>query len=118
MGRSGKTVLCIDDHQNALAAWSLFLHGEGFTVLSATNPTEGLQLFSTQQVDAVLLDYAMPEMDGAEVAAAMKRIKPQVPVIIFTGHQPPAALARTVDAIMIKGKPPHALVAKLDELLS
>jgi CheY-like chemotaxis protein len=116
--RTGKTVLCIDDHETALAGWSLYLHGVGYGVLSASNPTEGLQLFSTTWVDAVVLDYAMPEMDGAEVAATMKHIKPGVPVIMFTAHELPPALVKLVDAVMIKGHPPQELLKTLDSLLN
>ncbi len=117
MPRAGKTVLCIDDHENALAGWSLFLHGSGYGVLTAANPSEGLQLFGTKAVDAVLLDYSMPDMDGLEVAQAMKRIKPEVPIIFFTGHTLPKKAIETVDAVVFKGEPPQAVLMKLDELL-
>jgi CheY-like chemotaxis protein len=115
--RASKTVLCIDDHQNAVAGWSLYLHGAGYRVLTSTEPTEGLELFATQPVDAVLLDYTMPGMDGAEVSRCMKRMKPGVPIILFSGHILPNAAVEAVDAVLFKGEPPQNVLGKLDELL-
>lgn len=117
MTRQAKTILCIDDHQNALAGWSLLLHNVGYRVLSAADPSEGLQLFGTSHVDAVVLDYQMPEMDGARVAAAMKQMKPAVPVVMFTAHSLPRELEQRVDGVIVKGRPPQVLISKLDELL-
>ena len=115
--RPSKTVLCIDDHENALAGWSLYLQGAGYRVLGATKPDEGLQLFGTNPVDAVLLDYSMPGMDGTEVAHAMKRIKPDVPVILFSGRVLPKQAVELVDAVIFKGEPPQNVLKRLDELL-
>lgn len=117
MSRAGKTVLCIDDHQNALAGWSLYLHGAGYRVLTTVDPSEGLELFATRAVDAVLLDYTMPLMDGAEVARTMKRLKPDVPIILFSGHRLPHAALEQVDAVLFKGEPPQNVLNKLDELV-
>ncbi len=117
MARANKTVLCIDDHQNAVAGWSLYLHGAGYRVLTSTEPGAGLEVFATQPVDAVLLDYTMPGMDGAEVARSMKRMKPQVPIILFSGHVLPNAALEGVDAVLFKGEPPQNVLSKLDELV-
>ncbi len=116
--RTSKTILCIDDHQNALAGWSLYLHQAGYRVLTTTEPHEGLELFATRPVDAVLLDYTMPVMDGAEVARTMKRLKPAVPIILFSGHVLPKAAAGGVEAVLFKGAPPQNVLSKLDELLA
>ncbi len=117
MPRTSKTILCIDDHQNALAGWSLYLHGAGYGVMTASQAAEGLELFGTRSVDAVLLDYTMPGMDGYQVSRAMKRIKPGVPIILFSGHVLPKEASDTVDAVLFKGEPPQKVLSKLDELL-
>jgi CheY-like chemotaxis protein len=118
MSSPGKTLLCIDDHQTALSGWCLYLQGMGYNVLSAAGSEEGLQLFATNPVDAVILDYAMPEMDGAEAASAMKHIKPDIPVILFSGYSRlPQEASQNVDAFVTKGEPPQVLVQTLEALL-
>jgi len=118
MSSPGKTLLCIDDHQTALSGWCLYLQGMGYRVLSAASSEEGLQLFATNPVDAVILDYAMPEMDGAETASAMKRIKPDIPVVLFSGYSRlPQEASINVDAFVTKGEPPQVLLQTLETLL-
>lgn len=112
-----KTLLCVDDNQVALSGWSLYLQMRGYTVLSAANADEGLQLFATQPISAVILDYAMPEQNGKAVAALMKRVKPDVPILLFTGAaEVPADIAASIDAFMVKGGPPADLLEKIDVL--
>ena len=118
MSAGQKTLLCIDDHKPSLAGWCLYLQGAGYSVETAHGAQEGLQLFATQPIDLVLLDYAMPEADGGEVAATMKRIKPQVRIVMFSGisEVPPEARAH-VDAFLQKGQPPSVVLQKIEELL-
>lgn len=118
MSAGQKTLLCIDDHKPSLAGWCLYLQGAGYSVETAHGAQEGLQLFATQPIDLVLLDYAMPEADGGEVAATMKRIKPQVRIVMFSGvsEVPPEARAH-VDAFLQKGQPPSVVLQTIDELL-
>jgi CheY-like chemotaxis protein len=114
-----KTVLCIDDYRTSLAGWCLYLQSAGYLVETAYNPQEGLQLFGTLPVDVVLLDYAMPEIDGGEVAATMKQIKPDVPIVMLSGvsHIPEHHRAH-VDALIVKGEQPTVVLQKIDELLN
>jgi CheY-like chemotaxis protein len=118
MSASQKTLLCIDDHKPSLAGWCLYLQGAGYSVETAHGAQEGLQLFATQPIDLVLLDYAMPEADGGEVAATMKRIKPQVRIVMFSGVAdiPPDARAH-VDAFLQKGQSPSVVLRTIDDLL-
>jgi CheY-like chemotaxis protein len=114
-----KRLLCIDDHETSLAGWCLYLQGAGYSVETARTPQEGLERFAVRPVDLVLLDYAMPEMTGGEVAQAMKSIKPDVLIVLFSGVTlSEEQLARTkVDAFIEKGQPPRVVLQKIQELL-
>ena len=69
-----KRILCIDDHWSGLIGRKMLLEQNGYEVLEATGGSEGLKLFLSQDVDAVILDYQMPDMNGAVVAAKMKKV--------------------------------------------
>ena len=114
-----KTVLCIDDYRTSLAGWCLYLQSAGYSVETAYNPQEGLELFATLPVDVVLLDYAMPEIDGGEVAATMKQIKPDVPIVMLSGVSHIAEHHRAhINALIVKGEHPTVVLQKLEELLN
>jgi CheY-like chemotaxis protein len=118
MPRRKHTILCVDDNQVAVSGWSLYLQQHGYTVVSAFTSDEGLQRFATQPVSAVILDYNMPELDGTAVSALMKRMKPEVPIILFTGvSEMPTDVLATVDGFMVKGKPPKDMLQIIDKLL-
>ena len=114
-----KTILCIDDYKTSAAGWCLYLQSAGYSVETAYDPQEGLQLFATSAVDLVLLDYAMPEINGGEVAATMKRIKPDVPIVMLSGvsHIPERDRA-CIDVFIVKGEHPTAVLKKIGELLN
>ena len=116
--RHRNTLLCIDDHQAALAGWCLYLQGQGYTVMGAVNAQEGLEIFATRDIDAVILDYAMPELNGEGVALTMKKMKPHVPIVMFTGISDVSKETHAhIDALVIKGCPPNVLLKTIDSLL-
>jgi CheY-like chemotaxis protein len=96
-------VLCVDDDAAVLAVTSMALEMDGCTVLTATSGPAALDVFCSQPVDAVVLDFDMPGMNGGEVAAAMQQLKPQVPRLLFTGRADlPAEALAAVDDICAK----------------
>lgn len=118
MERNKHTILCVDDNQVAVSGWSLYLQQHGYSVVSAFAADEGLQLFATQPISAVILDYDMPELDGTAVSTLMKRMKPEVPIILFTGvSELPTEVLAKVDGFMVKGKPPKEMLQALDRVL-
>jgi CheY-like chemotaxis protein len=78
------TILCIDDEALGLQIRQAVLERAGYRVLTAVNGESGIALFHNNTIDAVLLDYLMPGMDGGEVAAAMRSIRPDVPILLHS----------------------------------
>jgi DNA-binding response OmpR family regulator len=116
---SSPSILCVDDYETSLGGWCLYLQSAGFSVTTARTAQEGLQLFAVSPVDLVLLDYALPDINGDEVAAIMKRIKPDVRVLMFSGVPDVPENARFhVDAFLQKGQSPTLVVDKIRELLN
>lgn len=82
---TAKKVLCADDDDNELTARKMLLESAGFEVLVARNGAEALEVFGSQKVDAVILDYWMPGMKGLSVASEMKSLRPEVPIMVLSG---------------------------------
>ena len=116
--RQDKTILCIDDDQAALSGWCLYLQSKGYKVAGASTGEEGLQMFAVQPIDLVILDYSMPELNGSAVSEVMKRIKPKVPIVLFTGSVGvPETIRKTVDHQVLKGGETAELLEKIDAVL-
>ena len=115
---SRATILCVDDYETSLAGWCLYLQSVGFSVVTARTGQEALEVFAVSPVDLVMLDYAMPNLNGDEVALTMKRIKPQVRILMFSGVADVPERARgCVDGFLRKGLSPAAVLEKIRELL-
>jgi CheY-like chemotaxis protein len=116
---SKKVLLCIDDEMNGLLVRQMLLASQGYEVLIASDPLEGLNLFERIHVDAVVLDYYMPVMNGGEVAAELKTRRPQVPILLLSAFVtlPEEAMAHS-DAYLVKGDAPKKLLRAIDTLLN
>ena len=112
------TILCIDDHRNGLIGRKMLLEENGYEVLEATGGDEGLKLFRSHSVDAVVLDYQMPGMNGDVVAVKMKRVKAHVPIMLLSAYGPlPQSKLKAVDTFLSKSQPPNILLSTLQSLL-
>jgi CheY-like chemotaxis protein len=112
------TILCIDDHWNGLLGRKMLLEENGYEVLEATSGDEGLKLFFSRSVDAVVLDYQMTGMNGDVVAAKMKCVKSHVPIMMLSAYGPlPESKLKAVDTFLSKSRPPRILLSTLQHLL-
>ena len=113
------TILCVDDEVNGLTGREFLLRQRGYEVVVTTSGREGLKLLQSISVDAVILDYRMPEMMGDVVAARMKLLKPEVPIMLLSAHDRlPQAVLRSTDTFVSKSTPPDQFVIAVDNLLS
>jgi len=78
-------VLCVESHIEYLDALRDMLEMTGYEVVSATTGSQGVSMLAEQSIDGVLLEYDLPDATGAAVRAEMKKIKPEVPVLLFSG---------------------------------
>jgi PAS domain S-box-containing protein len=80
------TILVIDDDRDVRAFLSAALEGSGFRVQLAEDGPGGLARIEAALPDLVLLDFAMPAMNGAEVARIARASHPQLPIVFVTGY--------------------------------
>src|SRR5664280_3883235 len=112
-------VLCVDDEVVGLRVRKILLERAGYRVITAPDGNSGIELFASQPVDAVVLDYAMPGMHGGEVAKKMRQTKPDVPILLLSAYVGlPEEVSSLVDVYMTKGEGAPALLEKLGNLLA
>lgn len=100
-----KTILCIDDDDGMLGYQKALLERRGYEVLTAASARRGLEIAAACAIAAVILDYHMPEMNGHEVATEIKRLRPQVPIVMVSSDdQIPEHTLTVVDAFVSKNE--------------
>ena len=109
------TLLCIHRNPDHLS----LLQQNGYEVLTATTGGEGLRLFMSRPVDAIVLDYQLGLLDGALVAAEIKKVKPQLPIVMLAEHRElPDQALRCVDAVVSKSDAHRSLLATVRSILN
>jgi PAS domain S-box-containing protein len=80
-------VLVVDDDSLVLTSTVLLLEDLGHRVISATSGAQALELFDSESnIDLLITDMAMPQMNGAQLAQAIRFFKPGLPIILATGY--------------------------------
>jgi len=79
-------VLLVDDEMDFLSIMSERMKNRGMNVSTAASAKEAIQMAGAQSFDAIILDLQMPEMDGLEALRVLKAQKPELQVILLTGH--------------------------------
>jgi CheY-like chemotaxis protein len=113
-----KTVLCVDDEAIGLRVRKIMLENHGYQVITARDGQEGIALFDQHEIDLVVLDFYMPGLNGGEVAAELRRRRPDVPIIFLSAYfSLPSDALEMADAFITKGEPPEVLIEKIDQLM-
>ena len=79
-------VLLVDDAKDFIKYMKKRLDARGVTVSIAHSGREALDLLDKEPIEVVVLDVLMPDMDGIETLQEIKKTKPDLPVIMLTGH--------------------------------
>jgi PAS domain S-box-containing protein len=111
-GQPSATILVVDDDPDVRQLLAASLDALGYQVREASDGKGGLLALEESQPDLLVLDFAMPGMNGAEVAAAARLIYPTLPIVFASGYSDTATIEAAVGpgAIMLR-KP-----FRLDEL--
>ena len=117
-------VLVVEDYQDAREMYAAYLEFSGYRVAEATNGVEALEQAHKLRPDIILMDLALPKMDGWE---ATRRLKADartraIPIVALTGHalagHAEGARAAGCDAFVTKPCLPDALVAEIKRMLA
>lgn len=116
---AGKTVLFVDDEPSILKVRRLIFEALGYSVLTAISGEEALEVLERHLVDAVVLDYLMPGMDGAETARRIRQLRSDIPIILSSGCLTvPERVLEFVTVTVEKATRPEALIEVLEQHLT
>jgi PAS domain S-box-containing protein len=115
--RANRTVLLIDDEVAGLQLRELVLQSAGFRAFTATNDDDAMELFRLHDINAVVTDHLLGRTTAAGLAAAMKRLKPHVPIVSLSGTTNLEEALTYADQFIGKGEGPETLINTLEQLL-
>lgn len=122
MGHNSKTVLIVDDSAAIRQELRQEFTLHGFTVCAeAENGRNAIEQALSKQPHLVILDVAMPVMNGLECAPELRRLLPDTPIILYTSFadalSPLDIRAKGVTTVLAKSEPLASLIALADKLL-
>jgi CheY-like chemotaxis protein len=84
--RPKRTILCVDDNEQALSIRKIMLETRGYRVLVSTDAHRALEVFKSGGIDLVISDFMMPGYNGAALITSIKEVSPETPAILFSGR--------------------------------
>ena len=121
--RENPLVLVVEDYQDAREMYAAYLQFSGFEVAEATNGLEAIDKTLELMPDIILMDLALPRMDGWEATRRLKTDERtrKIPIVALTGHalagHAEGARQAGCDAFLTKPCPPDRLLAELGRFL-
>jgi DNA-binding response OmpR family regulator len=113
-------ILLIDDDQSVTRLLSRVFLRNKFDVIVANNGSEGVRLAREQEPEAIILDLAMPQVNGWQVCREIRRFS-NAPIVIYSGNTDPdtrdSILAEGANFFLAKPAPIHELVATVQGTL-
>jgi CheY-like chemotaxis protein len=99
----GKRILVVEDDASARESLNLLLRIDRHKVVGTASGREALDRFAKESFDLVILDYAMPEMQGNELALKIKLMAPGQPILMVTAYfEKLVDFSLPVDALLAK----------------
>ena len=88
-------VLLLDDEKDFVDAMAERMRARGMEVTATTSPSEALKRAREESYDAIVMDFMMPEIDGLEALKELKKINPDLQIILLTGY---ATMKKNIEA--------------------
>jgi CheY-like chemotaxis protein len=122
--KEGPLVLVVEDYQDAREMYAAYLQFSGYRVAEATNGLEAIEQANALMPDIILMDLALPKMDGWEATRRLKMAAAtrHIPIVALPGHalagHAEGAKQAGCDSFVTKPCLPDALVAEIKRMLA
>ena len=107
--------LCIEDDETCLRLRKQVLEQEGYRVIGVTTAKDALGTLREAPVCCMIADHKLKGETGSELAKSIKRIKPDVPVILYSGAIPGSL--QNIDAYVNQGEPTATFLRVVRDML-
>jgi CheY-like chemotaxis protein len=108
-------ILCVEDDEAQRQLRADILEADGYSVVTVAGAADALRVFRTRPVCLVLADHMLKGSSGASLAQQLKKLKPDVPIVLHSGNSPESL--RHIDAFVHKGEPVTTFLAFLRNLV-
>ena len=90
------TLLVVDDEPMVRSTAARMLRSQGFQAIEADGAGQALELFAaaSDEIDGALLDLTMPDTDGIQLFDSLRELRPELPIVLMSGHSPEDTLER------------------------
>ena len=111
-------ILCLEDQASALSMRKMVLEKSGYTVVGASSGQEALNLLRSVHVDLVLSDHYLRGELGTSIAAAIKALKPNIPILILSGSADTLGEVEHMNGIISTTAGPTELLVSVARVLA
>jgi len=108
-------ILCIEDNERYLLLRKAVLERNGFSVLAASTGEQALEILAEAPICLTISDHMLRGTTGVRLAKKMKAIKPDVPVVFYSGHPPDSM--KNVDAFINKDESTAKFLEMIGDLI-
>jgi CheY-like chemotaxis protein len=112
------TILCVEDEELQLQLREMLLESAGFKVFGARTAKEAMEIFRSNHIDAVVMDYWLSVENGTAIAEQMKALRPRTPIVMLSGFSSLPGEGAVVDAWLRKAEvQPEDLIREVTRLV-
>ena len=120
--RTASTILLVDDNAIQAVTRQTILRRAGYFVIAALNPERALEQFHSDEfpteISAVITDHIMPGMNGAQFVRELRKIQPQLPIMVISGlEEAEQEYAGMYVRFLLKPLSPYLLLSNLRFML-
>ena len=103
MPHTKATILLVEDEELLRAGVQEVLEIQGYKVITAPDGEQALACLAAQTIDLIITDLVMPKMDGVDFVKQLRKIKPDLPVIVVSGSTRNIMQRYGIDSIQVPG---------------